>query len=76
MPYCLGLLHMMAAVVVATAVQDDYSRPLARMMAAQTVNNPFEEQIHWIGVLQLLQLDYLVAGAVANSKEYSVELNY
>ena len=41
----------MGAVVVATAVQADYSRekrPLARMIAAQTANNHPEEEIHWI----------------------------
>ena len=40
-------------------------------MAAQTANNPLEAQIHWIVVIQLLQLDYLVVGALEDSKEYS-----
>lgn len=71
MPYCLGHLHKMAGLV---AVQADCSREkrlLARMMAAQTANNPLEAQIHWIVVIQLLQLDYLVVGALEDSKEYS-----
>lgn len=72
----------MAAGAVETAVdaaQADCSRekrPLARMMAAQTANNPLEEQIHWIVVIQLLQVDYLVAGATEDSKGYPGELNW
>ena len=65
--------------VGASGLQVDYSRekrPLARMMAAaQTVNNPLEEKTHWIAVIQLLQLDYLVAGAIEESRGYSGELN-
>jgi hypothetical protein len=81
MPYCLGHLHKMAAAVVETAVeaaQADCSRekrPLARMMAAQTANNPLEEKIHWIVVIQLLQADYLVAGAAEDSTGCPGELN-
>ena len=47
----------MVEVVVASGVQVEHSRekrPLARMMAAaQTVNSPLEEKIHWIVVIQL-----------------------